>query len=239
MADGRGGDVVLTSQVFVSHTSDMAAFPAGRSFVQAVLDGVGRAGMAAVDMRYFAAREGAPVDYCRRRVRECEIYVAVIGFRYGSQVPGTELSYTEAEFQEATAAGMPRLVFLLDENAPLPEDAADPDRSVVEGFRQRLGRAGLILARFTTPADLELGVYHALSEVAGTLSAAATGPGIRHSLPPDTAGRFHGPEHRVGADHLGGGGRRGRRRGDRDPCHWRHAGRGKDRAGAARGSSAA
>ena len=53
---GMGGDVVLTNQVFVSHTSDMARFPAGRSFVQAALDGIGRAGMAAVDMRYFPAR---------------------------------------------------------------------------------------------------------------------------------------------------------------------------------------
>jgi hypothetical protein len=83
------GEMALTSQVFVSHTSDMELFPAGRSFVQAVLDGIGRAGLAAVDMRHFAAREGAPVEYCRQRVCECEFYVAVIGFRYGSLVPGT------------------------------------------------------------------------------------------------------------------------------------------------------
>lgn len=68
--------MALTSQVFVSHTSDMELFPAGRSFVQAVLDGIGRAGLAAVDMRHFAAREGTPVEYCRQQVRECEFYVA-------------------------------------------------------------------------------------------------------------------------------------------------------------------
>ena len=77
-----------TSQVFVSRTSDMAKFPAGRSFVQAVLDAVNRAGLAAVDMGYFAARDGQPADYCRQRVRDCEIYVAVVGFRYGSLVSG-------------------------------------------------------------------------------------------------------------------------------------------------------
>jgi hypothetical protein len=77
-----------TSQVFVSHTSDMAVFPAGRSFVQAVLDAVARAGMASVDMRYFAARDGQPADYCQQRVRDCDIYIAVVGWRYGSQVPG-------------------------------------------------------------------------------------------------------------------------------------------------------
>ena len=47
-----------TAQVFVSHTSNMARFPGSRSFVQAALDGVGRAKMAPVDMRYFPARDG-------------------------------------------------------------------------------------------------------------------------------------------------------------------------------------
>src|SRR5215467_14561698 len=109
-----------TGQVFVSHTSDMARFPAGRSFIDAVLDAVGRAGMAPVDMRYFAARAGAPAEYCRRRARECEVYVAVVGFRYGSVVPGEAVSYTELEFGEAGIAGLPRLVFLLSEVAGIP-----------------------------------------------------------------------------------------------------------------------
>src|SRR5690349_17276880 len=97
-----------TGQVFVSHTADMAQFPEGRSYVQGALDGVARAGMAAVDMRYFAARDGRPADYCRRRVGECEAYVAVVGFRYGSLVPGEAVSYTELEYQAASDAGLPR-----------------------------------------------------------------------------------------------------------------------------------
>jgi len=172
------GEMALTSQVFVSHTSEMELFPAGRSFVQAVLDGIGRAGLAAVDMRHFAAREGAPVEYCRQRVRECEFYVAVIGFRYGSLVPGTELSYTEAEFKEASAAGKLRLVFLLDQDARVPEGSADDDPSSVERFRARLDQAGLIRATFTTAADLELEVLHALTEAAGALPLTAPGAGI-------------------------------------------------------------
>lgn len=143
--------------------------------------------MAAVDMRYFAAREGAPVDYCRQRVRECEVYIAVIGFRYGSLVPGTEMSYTEAEFQEASTAGIPRLVFLLDESTGLPEGAVDPDWSAVERFREGVSEAGLIPAWFTTPDGLELAVYHALTELAGARSSAVPAPGVRYSLPPDTA----------------------------------------------------
>jgi hypothetical protein len=120
---------MTTSQVFVSHTSDMARFPPGRSFVQAVLDAVNRAELAAVDMGYFAAREGHPADYCQQRVRDCEIYLAVVGFRYGSLVPGESVSYTELEFIEATVAVKPRLVFLLDEAADLPAHLVDTDRA--------------------------------------------------------------------------------------------------------------
>src|SRR3984885_13773302 len=100
-------DGMKTGQVFVSHTSDMALAPANRSFVQAALDAIGRAKMAPVDMRYFVARDGRPADYCRRRVRECEIYVAVVGFRYGSLVTGEAVSYTELEFLAASEAGLP------------------------------------------------------------------------------------------------------------------------------------
>ena len=106
---------VRPTLLFISHASDMAVFPDGRSFVRAALDGVVRAGMAPVDMEYFAARDGQPAEYCRDRVRRCEVYLAVVGFRYGSVVPGEAISYTELEFAEAGAAGLPRLVFLLDE----------------------------------------------------------------------------------------------------------------------------
>jgi hypothetical protein len=152
------------SQVFVSRTSDMAKFPPGRSFVQAVLDAVSRAGLAAVDMNYFAARDRQPADYCQQRVRDCEIYLAVVGLRYGSLIPDEDVSYTELEFIEATAAARPRLVFLLDEATELPADLIDTDRTAVDGFRQRLQAAGLICARFHSPEGLELAVFHALTE---------------------------------------------------------------------------
>ncbi len=175
---------MLTGQVFVSHTSDMAQVPEDRSFVQAVLDAVSRAGMAPVDMRYFAARDHKPADYCRARVRECEVYVAVVGLRYGSVAPGATASYTELEFDEASAAGLPRLVFLLDDAAGLPGTLADADRGAVDGFRQRLRDAGLVVRSFDSAAGLELEVFHALTELAGTAGSAAE---VRFSLPPDTA----------------------------------------------------
>src|SRR5689334_21995121 len=102
-----------TPRVFVSHTTDMDQFPADRSFVQAALDAIGRAEMAPVNMRYFAAQDTRPTDYCRTRVRSCQVYVAIVGFRYGSILSGEKVSCTEVEFLEAGRAGLPRLVFLL------------------------------------------------------------------------------------------------------------------------------
>jgi tetratricopeptide (TPR) repeat protein len=153
-----------TGQVFVSHTSDLAQFPGGRSFVQGALDAVSRAGMVPVEMRYFAAQGVRPADYCRQRVRESEIFVAVVGFRYGSLVPGEPVSYTELEFQAASEAALPRLTFLLEETACLP-GMADADRGLVEAFRQRLRDAGLVVRAFGSVDGLELEIFHALSEL--------------------------------------------------------------------------
>ena len=148
--------------------------------------------MAPVDMRYFAARDGKPADYCRQRVRECEVYVAVIGFRYGSMVPGGAVSYTELEFDEAGTAGLPRLVFLLDEPVGMPATLAGADRDAAEGFRQRLRSAGLVVRAFTSPAALELEVFHALTEASvlpaargarGTVLALPAGSGVPGPLP--------------------------------------------------------
>jgi hypothetical protein len=118
-------------------------------------------------MRHFAAREGQPADYCQQRVRDSDIYIAVIGFRYGSLVPGEKVSYTELEFTEATIAGLRRLVFLLDDTADVPAELVDADRTAVDRSRQRLREAGLICTSFTTVDGLELAAFHALKELAG------------------------------------------------------------------------
>jgi WD40 repeat protein len=152
--------------VFISHTSDLAEYPSGLSFVRAAVDAVLKAGLRPVDMAQFAAREGTPAAYCERRVCECDIYLAVVGFRYGSLVPDRAdgVSYTELEFRTATRVGVPRLVFLLDERVEVPSSLADPDRNAIDGFRGRLLSAGLIVKTFSSPVELGEAVLHALYE---------------------------------------------------------------------------
>jgi len=158
-------------RVFLSHTSELRDFPATRSFVAAAESAVVRAGGAVCDMAYFRARDGKPAEYCKQQVRKCDVYVGLIGLRYGSPVRHqSEVSYTELEFETATEAGKTRLVFMLDEDVVLPIPAAklldlDPDLQARQRkFRDRLMAAGITIVKVTGPEDLGLKLVQALHE---------------------------------------------------------------------------
>ena len=163
--------VGVPRRVFLSHTSELAEFPAGRSFVAAAAAAVTRAGDAVADMAYFTAREDQPSAYCQEAVRGCGVYVGLIGLRYGSPVRDQpEMSYTELEFDTATEARLPRLVFLLDEDAELripPTRVFDQEadrRERQRAFRDRLREAGVTVRTVASPDQLELMLYQALRE---------------------------------------------------------------------------
>jgi NB-ARC domain/Domain of unknown function (DUF4062) len=158
-------------RVFLSHTSELREFPAGRSFAAAAEAAVSWAGDAIIDMTYFTARDSRPAEYCRDTVRGCDIYVGLIGLRYGSRVRDQpERSYCELEFQAATDAGLPRLVFLLDEDAAVPippGQLLDRDPELHERqrvFRARLRECGVTTGKFASPERLELLLSRALWE---------------------------------------------------------------------------
>ena len=157
-------------RVFLSHTSELRRYPADRSFVAAAEQAVIRTEGTVLDMAYFTAREDEPADYCRAQVRRADVYVGLIGFRYGSPVrDDQERSYTELEFDAATELGLPRLVFLLDEDAVLPLPRTFLTDPVFEqrqqAFRARVKAAGTTVQLVESPDRLETVLLHALTEL--------------------------------------------------------------------------
>lgn len=155
-------------RVFISHTSEFTKYPERKSFIDAAVAAVNRAGCVPYDMGYFTARDEKPAQYCHDRVRECDVYVGVIGLRYGSPVRDRpDLSYTELEFEAASQApAKTRLVFLLDPASAVP---LDPFSDTEHGrrqkeFRKRLSDAGVMCKPFSDVHELEKLVFQALIE---------------------------------------------------------------------------
>ena len=184
------------ANVFLSHTSELREHPEGGSFVAAAEAAARRAGHGVIDMGYFPPADREPADYCRAMVARADVYVGIIGLRYGAPVPdrpGT--SYTELEFEAATRCGMPRLVFMLREDAPsLPPVSQPADhRARQQAFRHRVQESGLTVAWVATPAELEARLSEALAELRGERAGAAGAPAAPRPALGAPAGRPEPP----------------------------------------------
>lgn len=181
LAGSDGGEEGARWRVFVSHTSELRDFPRGMSYVAAVEQAVSAAGHVIVDMTGFPASGQAPARVCVDMVRGCDVYVGVLGTRYGSPVRDRrEVSYTELEFDTATEAALDRLVFLLDTEA---EEVGIPPSALIDreyGVRQdvfcrRVRDSGLTTRSFASPAELQLLVERSLRDLAATRARLASG----------------------------------------------------------------
>jgi tetratricopeptide (TPR) repeat protein len=164
-------------RIFLSHTSELRELPADRSFVDAAEAAVIRAGHAVTDMAYFAASNTEPADSCVARVAAAHAYVGVIGVRHGTPVRDRlDISYTELEFETATRLGLPRLIFLIREEAAprTPTDEPAERSARQQAFRRRLlDEVGITVAWVSSPAELELSVLHALVQLGSRPEATA------------------------------------------------------------------
>ena len=232
--------------MFISHTSELRDFPEGTSYVAAVERAISAAGHVIVDMADFPAADQAPAQVCAERVRGCDVYVGVLGTRYGSPVRDRpEVSYTELEFDTATEAGLDRLVFLLDTDAddvgiPLSELIDREFGARQDAFRRRVQDSGLTTQSFANPDALGRLVERSLRDLAETRrrigsgiraragpgrAAAGAGVEVRQPAAGDGAGLVPGPAGRDGpagpvcdrpGDPAGDRGRPRRDRQDRD-----------------------
>lgn len=120
----------------------------------------------------YTATESDLVESCLEDVSACEIYLGVIGLRYGFVPKGETKSITHLEYQRAKDRGLRRIVFIKDEKAIgfTDTDAASGEHPMahVRDFRTQLTSGASDETRpgmFKTTDELKLAVHKAISQI--------------------------------------------------------------------------
>lgn len=106
-------------------------------------------------MEYFGSSPQSSLETCLAHVRECKIYIGIIGMRYGSIYEDKGLSYSQLEYEEAVKCHIPTLIYIIDENHPIPPkfvDTGEAAQKLLE-FKSVLKKRHTV-SFFTTPNNL-------------------------------------------------------------------------------------
>lgn len=91
-------------QVFISSTFDDM-----RAERKAAVEAVFERGHIPIALENFSPSDESDLQMIRRAMSDCQVYIAILGHRYGSMVPGRDHSFTEFEYDLAQQYGMKTL----------------------------------------------------------------------------------------------------------------------------------
>jgi hypothetical protein len=152
-------------QVFVSST-----FEDLRDERQAAVEAVLKSGHIPAGMELFTAGSQSQMDVIRSWIQGSDIFMLILGARYGSIEPQSGLSYVEQEFNYARELGKPFFSVVLDETAVEPR-VRERGPSVLERSHQaeyeRFRRVvtSQSCAFFSSPKDVKLSVFETLPQI--------------------------------------------------------------------------
>ena len=115
-------------------------------------------------MEFFGADNRTPLDVCLDKLSYCQIYVCIIGMRYGSVEKNSGKSYTEIEYERARELGLPCYVYIIDEeNARIPPKYVERNEGAtkLDAFKNQL-RSNHVCKKFASPVDLAEALQHDL-----------------------------------------------------------------------------
>lgn len=106
-------------------------------------------------MEKFGARPEKPLETCLKEVEESDIFIGIIGMRYGSVDTKTGKSFTQLEYEKAVDLGLEVLVYMIDEkNALIRADSIDPENHIkLKDFKSTLSNSHTI-DHFISEKDL-------------------------------------------------------------------------------------
>ena len=118
-------------------------------------DTLGRLETYVVGMEQFGATSGMPLDKCLAEVEKCKIYVGIFAMRYGSVPQGYDKSFTHLEYERAQELKLPSLIFIISEDASIPNKYVDKDEDAIKlkALKAELQKKHNYDS-FTTPEDL-------------------------------------------------------------------------------------
>ncbi len=150
--------------VFVSSTyEDLIPY---RDEVQRVLT---RLEQVVKGMEFFGSSPNNSLFTCLSQVRECKVFIGILGMRYGSIDEESELSYSQLEYNEAIKNNIPTLIYIIDENHPIAPKNVDTGISAekLSEFKKSLMKKHVV-SFFTTPEDLGKKISQDLVETLST-----------------------------------------------------------------------
>ena len=106
-------------KVFLSHTNEFSKYPDSsndKTYVARAKDAVEKFNHKCIEMEAFTADPSSPENYDARMVKECDVYIGIIGMRYGSTT-SEGISHTEHEYNTALKENKKIFVFILDNNS--------------------------------------------------------------------------------------------------------------------------
>jgi hypothetical protein len=115
-------------------------------------------------LEYFAAGDVPALDRCIAEVRESDVYILIVGHRYGFVPENHDRSITELEFDEARKLKKPVFAFILSDDAPVRKSSIETNPKLVaqlEAFKNRI-RSTVIVSLFQSPDDLATRTISAL-----------------------------------------------------------------------------
>ncbi len=124
-----------------------------------------RQGMLPLMMEHLPANSDDAIKASLKMVDEADLYIGIFAYRYGYIPEGYKVSITEMEYNHAVKRGIPRLIFIIDDDHDIK--GADVEKGSgaikIEKLKERIRKAQVVNT-FKSPAELAGLVINGLSQ---------------------------------------------------------------------------
>jgi formylglycine-generating enzyme required for sulfatase activity len=119
-----------------------------------------------IRMEDFGARDWDVDTFCQNKVKDCDLFIGIIGHRFGDGPKGTKESFTQREYKAAVDAKVRRLLFLAPDDFAVPANLREPEWKLdaQDAFRNALldSTDRIVSIGFTSPHELTTQIVTAI-----------------------------------------------------------------------------